>query len=71
MDMQDNYVIISHDGMPFDEEFGYGFIVEKRVGTHRNWEDESEWEFLGLTTNHEYKRYHLSVEQAAKFYGKE
>jgi hypothetical protein len=59
----DNFVMISYEGK------GDDFWIEKRfgkAGEGRNWEDESQWEFLGLASGR-FKRYHLTAEQAAKF----
>ena len=61
-----SFVLISYDGQKED----MAFTVEKKSGNSRNWEDESEWEFLGVSGTKKYKRYHLSAAQARKFYGK-
>jgi len=59
----DNFVVFSYDG----QSDHISIRVEKRDGSTRNWEDEDEWQCLGLSAD-KYKRYHLTAEQAEKFF---
>lgn len=62
MNDDDNFVVFSYDG----QSDHISIRVEKRAGSVRNWEDEDEWQFLGLSIG-KYKRYHLTAEQYEKF----
>jgi hypothetical protein len=61
----DNFVVFSWD----KPEPPFSIRVEKRSGSVLNWEDEDEWQDLGLstTTSGGYRRYHLTAEQWEKF----
>lgn len=56
-----NFVAISHDNM----RDGVGFTIEKRSDAGLNWDDEAEWENLGIPAS--VRRYHLNESQYAKF----
>ena len=59
----EDYVAFSFDN-PANSD---SLFIEKRTSENRNWEDEAEWQRLPRS-NDKIFRYHLTQEQAEKFY---